>query len=169
MILCMREGRDSQTSSNNIDLRADVSRVSITQNFLVFLLPTCYEMDQMQDQQQKDILEFLYQDPSNNTHHHEVLPNRIPVALQNVSQQANSHFGQQNLDLVAMSNLMSLHGLEPTATSSSHTSPAAFTPQMLLEQQYKLTQLHQLQQLQNQIQSQIFQQQARPFFRDIAF
>ena len=46
--------------------------------------------------------------------------------------------------------------------SDLRPSPAALTPQMLLEQQYKLTQLHQLQQLQNQIQSQIFQQQASP-------
>lgn len=113
-----------------------------------------------QDHQQKDLLAFLFPDSppdQNRTQDADVLPHRIPNALQNFAAS-----NQQPLDLMAMSNLMSLQGLDSAPTTLPTPSPAALTPQMLLEQQYKLTQLHQLQQLQNQIQSQIFQQQASP-------
>ena len=59
--------------------------------------------------------------------------------------------------------MMQMQGLESQAAPSA-TSPA-FQSQSLLEQQFKLSQLQQLQQLQNQI----FQQQASPppFLRNI--
>lgn len=104
-----------------------------------------------QDPQQKDFLAYLFPDSSADQ-------NRPQDAHQANTLQNFAPSNQQPLDLMAMSNLMSLQSLDPTPT----TLPTpAVTPQMLLEQQYKLTQLHQLQQLQNQIQSQIFQQQAR--------
>lgn len=59
---------------------------------------------------------------------------------------------QQNGDLLG--NLVSMQGIE---SQPGHSPQTQYTPQMLLEQQFKLSQLQQLQQLQNQI----FQQQAR--------
>jgi len=126
-----------------------------------------------QDHQQKDFLAFLFPDsnPAHNRLHdahqpdvlapEQLAPHRMPNTLQNFAGSNNTPFSpHQPLDLMAMSNLMSLQGMDATPTPLP--SPAALTPQMLLEQQYKLTQLHQLQQLQNQIQNQIFQQQASP-------
>ena len=121
-------------------------------------------MDQIpsQDHQQKDFLAFLFPDSPpdqhrpHDAHQPDVLAtaHRIPNTLTCFTGSNNPPANQQPLDLMAMS----LQGLDTTTLPS----PAALTPQMLLEQQYKLTQLHQLQQLQNQIQSQIFQQQASP-------
>ena len=76
---------------------------------------------------------------------------------------------QNQLAMSLLNNLLQMQGLEntilnqqstattPPSTSSSSpsTTQAAYNPQLLLEQQIKLTQLQQLQQLQ----SQIFQQQ----------
>jgi hypothetical protein len=59
---------------------------------------------------------------------------------------------QINMDL-----LMHMQGIDTTTPVSSQSS---YNPQSLLEQQFKLTQLQQLQQLQNQI----FQQQVRKHF-----
>ncbi|KAG2128721.1 hypothetical protein DEU56DRAFT_818767 [Suillus clintonianus] len=64
----------------------------------------------------------------------------------------------QQLDLMTMSNLMSMQGMDTTSLPALPSS-TGLSPQVVFEQQYKLTQLHQLQQLQNQIQNQIFQQQ----------
>ncbi|KAG9313556.1 hypothetical protein JVU11DRAFT_5883 [Chiua virens] len=119
-------------------------------------------MDQMQhqDHSQKDFLAFLFPESSSPDHTRQQdsdVPHRIPNNLSNFTGSNNSSFNQQPLDLMAMSNLISLQGLDSSSTTLP--SPTALTPQMLLEQQYKLTQLHQLQQLQNQIQNQIFQQQ----------
>lgn len=125
-------------------------------------------MDQIppQDHQQKDFLALLFPDANtdqNRTHdvqQSDMLPNhphRLPNILQNLSGSSNTSFNQQPLDLMAMSNLISLQPLDSPPTTLP--SPA-LTPQILLERQYKLTQLHQLQQLQSQIQNQIFQQQA---------
>jgi hypothetical protein len=61
----------------------------------------------------------------------------------------NSASGPYNLDLLANLNILS--GIDKPTTSQL----PQYTPQMLLEQQFKLSQLQQLQQLQNQI----FQQQ----------
>ncbi|KAH0835904.1 hypothetical protein J3R83DRAFT_9799 [Lanmaoa asiatica] len=128
-------------------------------------------MDQIppQDHQQKDFLAFLFPDSSldqnrpQDAHPPDVLAtaqlaaHRTQNTLQSFPGSNNTAFNHQPLDLMAMSNLMSLD-----ATPTTLPSTAPLTPQMLLEQQYKLTQLHQLQQLQNQIQNQIFQQQASP-------
>lgn len=85
---------------------------------------------------------------------------------------------QNQLAMSLLNNLLQMQGLEntilnqqqttstPPSTSSSSPSSAqaSYNPQLLLEQQIKLTQLQQLQQLQNQI----FQQQVLlpscPFF-----
>ncbi|KAF9219519.1 hypothetical protein BS17DRAFT_740670, partial [Gyrodon lividus] len=123
------------------------------------------EQIRSQDQQQKDFLAFLFPESSadqhraQDTHQNDILSGgplsgqRLPSAPANFTG-SNNTFNQQPLDLMAM---MSMQGMD----SSHSTLPSAstLTPQMLLEQQYKLTQLHQLQQLQNQIQNQIFQQQ----------
>ncbi|KAG1716836.1 hypothetical protein ID866_358 [Astraeus odoratus] len=123
-----------------------------------------------QDQQQKDFLASLFSefagDPPRSTQevHQNVLGSgtsmqgqRIHNVFSNLPVSTGVPFNPP-LDLLTMSNLMPLQGLDPNHPNLSPTS--TFTPQILLEQQYKLTQLHQLQQLQNQIQNQIFQQQA---------
>jgi hypothetical protein len=70
----------------------------------------------------------------------------------------NGHSGLGNganarLDMELLGNLMAMQGIEGQP-GSNHQQPQ-YTPQLLLEQQFKLTQLQQLQQLQHQI----FQQQ----------
>ena len=90
---------------------------------------------------------------------------------------------QNQLAMSLLNNLLQMQGLEntilnqqqttstPPSTSSSSPSSAqaSYNPQLLLEQQIKLTQLQQLQQLQNQI----FQQQVLlpscPFFFVLPF
>lgn len=59
------------------------------------------------------------------------------------------------LDMELLGNLMAMQGIEGQP-GSNHQQPQ-YTPQLLLEQQFKLSQLQQLQQLQHQI----FQQQVR--------
>lgn len=122
-----------------------------------------------QDQQQKDFLSTLFPEFTADPHRttQEVHQNsavmqgqRHPNNFSNLPVSANMSYNPP-LDLLAMSNVMSLQGLDSNHQNLPSTS--TFTPQVLLEQQYKLTQLHQLQQLQNQIQNQIFQQQASHF------
>lgn len=63
-----------------------------------------------------------------------------------------------NLEMDALGNFMAMQGIEsPPALSPSQ---APYNPQVLLEQQIKVTQLQQLQQLQNQI----FMQQVSKYF-----
>ncbi|KAH7919048.1 hypothetical protein BV22DRAFT_1134138 [Leucogyrophana mollusca] len=127
------------------------------------------EHNRSQDQQQKDFLAFLFPSEvttdsqrSHDSQQNDLMSGgsgpsqRLPTGVNNFSATANSNFNPGlNMDLSSMGNFM--QGME--STPQAMTAPAQFTPQMLLEQQYKLTQLHQLQQLQNQIQNQIFQQQ----------
>ncbi|KAF9239884.1 hypothetical protein BU15DRAFT_46179 [Melanogaster broomeanus] len=127
------------------------------------------EQIRSQDQQQKDFLSFLFQVPeppadqhrAQDTRQNDMLNGpqlsgqRMPSALPNFTGSNSTSFNQQPLDLMAMMSMQGMDSSHPTVPSA-----ATLTPQMLLEQQYKLTQLHQLQQLQNQIQNQIFQQQA---------
>lgn len=119
-----------------------------------------------QDQQQKGFLvlfpeltgdshlstQEIYQNPLIGTMQNQ----RHPASFSNITVSPTTAFNPP-LDLMAMSGIMSLQGLDSNQASLSSTP--AFTPQILLEQQYKLSQLQQLQQLQNQIQNQIFQQQ----------
>ncbi|KAF9553575.1 hypothetical protein CPC08DRAFT_767450 [Agrocybe pediades] len=80
--------------------------------------------------------------------------NLFPSFPTNASTLPQSPNGQQ-LNIGLLNNLMQMQGLDTSTTpASSSLNMAAFDPQ-LLEQQIKLTQLQQLQQLQNQI----FQQQ----------
>ena len=72
---------------------------------------------------------------------------------------------QNQLAITLLNNLLSMQGIENSILSQQSTTPTSptssqpsYNPQLLLEQQIKLTQLQQLQQLQ----SQIFQQQV-PF------
>lgn len=59
------------------------------------------------------------------------------------------------LTMEMLGSMMQIQGIESQTTSP--TSPQPFNPQSMLEQQFKLTQLQQLQQLQNHI----FQQQVK--------
>jgi hypothetical protein len=82
-------------------------------------------------------------------HPHPVFQYNPPTQQPNV----NAISSQLNAELLG--NLMSMQAVE------AHSAPQPpYNPQLLLEQQFKLTQLQQLQQLQNQI----FQQQARKLF-----
>ncbi|KAH7910263.1 hypothetical protein BJ138DRAFT_1192609 [Hygrophoropsis aurantiaca] len=128
------------------------------------------EQNRSQEQQQKDFLAFLFPtevslDPHRSHDHSNDLMSGPSGSSQRPSIGPNGFPGTSNasfnpglsMDLASMGNFMSMQGIEPAVAPV--TAPTQFTPQMLLEQQYKLTQLHQLQQLQNQIQNQIFQQQ----------
>lgn len=119
---------------------------------------------------QKDFLAFLFPESSSgHQRDHDSQQNEVMNAATAHGQRSNSGmlnftgtsnpppFNQQ-LDLMTMSNLMSMQGMDATAVPALPSS-TGLTPQVIFEQQYKLTQLHQLQQLQNQIQNQIFQQQ----------
>ncbi|KAI6019795.1 hypothetical protein F5J12DRAFT_813222 [Pisolithus orientalis] len=117
-----------------------------------------------QDNSQKDFLASLFPEFTGDLHRsaldaHQTTLNSGLIQGQRIHnhQLSNSVPFTPPMDLLAMSNLMSMQGMDPNQQNLS--SASTFTPQLLLEQQYKLTQLHQLQQLQNQIQSQIFQQQ----------
>ncbi|KAG5646772.1 hypothetical protein DXG03_002460 [Asterophora parasitica] len=78
----------------------------------------------------------------------------IPTYSQQTIQQSISQPLSPELSMDMLNNLMSMRGIEAQPTSP--TSPQ-YNPTSILEQQFKLTQLQQLQQLQNQI----FQQQVR--------
>lgn len=119
---------------------------------------------------QKDFLAFLFPESSSDQQRgHDSQQNEVMNAAAVHGQRSNSGmlnftgttnpppFNQQ-FDLMTMSNLMSMQGMDSSSLPAL-PSPAGLTPQVIFEQQYKLTQLHQLQQLQNQIQNQIFQQQ----------
>jgi hypothetical protein len=70
----------------------------------------------------------------------------------------NANHSNMALDMDALGNFMAMQGIEsPQALSPSQ---APYNPQVLLEQQIKVTQLQQLQQLQNQI----FMQQVSKYF-----
>jgi hypothetical protein len=61
----------------------------------------------------------------------------------------NANNSNMQLDMDVMANFMAMQGIESQqALSPTH---APYNPQTLLEQQFKVTQLQQLQQLQNQI------------------
>ncbi|KAG1776349.1 hypothetical protein EV702DRAFT_1109995 [Suillus placidus] len=123
-----------------------------------------------QDNLQKDFLAFLFPESSSDQQRgHDSQQNEAMNSAAVHSQRSNSGLLNftgtanlpplnQQLDLMAMGNLMSMQGMDTTSLPALPSS-TGLTPQVIFEQQYKLTQLHQLQQLQNQIQNQIFQQQ----------
>ena len=95
------------------------------------------------------------------------MDNHIDDAVSTPSSPSPLMSGTQNqLAMSLLNNLLQMQGLEntmlnqqnstpPPSSSSPNTTQPSYNPQLLLEQQIKLTQLQQLQQLQNQI----FQQQ----------
>jgi len=127
-------------------------------------------MDSDNGQEQKDFLAFLFPEPSsdqqrthdtqqnNNINTDTVQGQRATSGISNFTGTSPPSMFNQPIDLLTMSNLMSVQGVDTTSLPALPNS-TSFTPQVLFEQQYKLTQLHQLQQLQSQIQNQIFQQQ----------
>jgi hypothetical protein len=127
-------------------------------------------MDPNRGQEQKDFLAFLFPESSSEQQRgHDAQQNDIINAaamhgqrstsgMSHFSGTTNSPMFNQPIDLMSMSNLMSMQGMDTTPLPAPPNT-TGFTPQVIFEQQYKLTQLHQLQQLQSQIQNQIFQQQ----------
>lgn len=69
-------------------------------------------------------------------------------------------FGNPELTVDMLGTMMQMQGLDSQPHPNSAAPAQALSPQALLEQQFKINQLQQLQQLQNHI----FQQQARPSF-----
>ncbi|KAI6116137.1 hypothetical protein F5141DRAFT_1101381 [Pisolithus sp. B1] len=117
-----------------------------------------------QDNSQKDLLASLFPELTGDSHrpaldaHQTTLNSGLIQGQRTPNLQLSSSVPfNPPMDLLAMSNLVSVHSMDPN--HQNLPSASTFTPQILLEQQYKLTQLHQLQQLQSQIQNQIFQQQ----------
>ncbi|OAX42448.1 hypothetical protein K503DRAFT_710634 [Rhizopogon vinicolor AM-OR11-026] len=123
-----------------------------------------------QEHHQKDFLAFLFPESSSDQQRgHDTQQNDVMNAaamhgqrptsgMSNFTGTANPPMFNPPIDLMSMSNLMSMQGMD-TTSHPALPNTTGFTPQVIFEQQYKLTQLHQLQQLQNQIQNQIFQQQ----------
>jgi hypothetical protein len=116
-------------------------------------------MDTAHSSQQKEFISSLFpSDLSMDLVHRELESQRSTSTpypfnngptLNNTSPLTNQTSGPYNLDLLANLNVL------PGVDKSSTPQLPPYTPQMLLEQQFKLSQLQQLQQLQNQI----FQQQ----------
>ncbi|RDB30824.1 hypothetical protein Hypma_005795 [Hypsizygus marmoreus] len=103
------------------------------------------------DQQQKDFLSSLF--PADQNTNHDGQQQSMPMFQYNqppTMSMPQSMPPQLAMDMLG--NMMQMQGIE-----SQNNTPASpsYNPQSLLEQQFKLTQLQQLQQLQNQI----FQQQ----------
>jgi hypothetical protein len=111
-----------------------------------------------QDQQQKDFMSTFFPpsadqngDPS---HHQQSLFNG--AALQPGIHGHGMHPSSMNvnntnlsIDMDVVGNFMAMQGIE--GQQSLSPSQASYNPQALLEQQFKVTQLQHLQQLQNQI------------------
>jgi hypothetical protein len=116
-------------------------------DFLSSLFPLEISVDHLQagssDGPQQSMPMFHFNGPSPAQHGQPVTNMHTSIP-----QSANA---QLNMDL--LENMMSMQGIE----NQSPTTQATYNPQLLLEQQFKLAQLQQLQQLQNQI----FQQQVR--------
>ncbi|KAG2156805.1 uncharacterized protein EDB93DRAFT_1125724 [Suillus bovinus] len=122
--------------------RGQESNLNLQKDFLSFLFPeSSSDQQRGHDSQQNEAMNTAA-----------VHGQRSNSGMLNFTGTANSPPFNQQLDLMdyEQSHSMPLPAL-PSSTS--------LTPQVIFEQQYKLTQLHQLQQLQNQIQNQIFQQQ----------
>ncbi|KAG1834691.1 hypothetical protein EV424DRAFT_1468388 [Suillus variegatus] len=130
---------DSSRQDNNLNLQKD---------FLAFLFPeSSSDQQRGHDSQQNEVMNAAA-----------VHGQRSNSGMLNFTGTVNPPPFNQQLDLMAMNNLMSMQGMDSTSLPALPSS-TSLTPQVIFEQQYKLTQLHQLQQLQNQIQNQIFQQQ----------
>jgi hypothetical protein len=109
-----------------------------------------------QDQQQKDFMSTFFPpvdhdgDPS---HHQQSLFNGATLQPgihgHGMHSSMNVNNANLSLDMDVVGNFMTMQGIEGQQPLSP--SQAAYNPQALLEQQFKATQLQQLQQLQNQI------------------
>lgn len=135
-------------------------------------------MEHTHEQQQKDFLSSFFsaehpmdhlQAPTEGQHQQAMFqfsgasaPAQSTLGIHPSHQQPamNSQF---NIELLG--NFMQMQGIDPPLPPASMSSPtiAPYNPQLLLEQQFKLTQLQQLQQLQNQI----FQQQVGNSFHSV--
>lgn len=121
-----------------------------------------------QDQHQKDFMSTFFPSSADHTNqnaidssqqHQQTLFNAtLPPNMLGNGMHPSSNTNMP-LDMDLLGNLMAMQGMETQAALMSNQQ-APYNPQALLEQQFKLTQLQQLQQLQNQI----FQQQASNFF-----
>jgi hypothetical protein len=124
-----------------------------------------------QDQQQKDFMSTFFP-PSvdhgnqNGDHSQHQQPLFNGSALQpgmhghGMHSSMNTNNTNMTLDMDVMGNFMAMQGIEAQQALSPSQGP--YNPQMLLEQQFKVTQLQHLQQLQNQI----FLQQVSKSFPD---
>lgn len=116
-----------------------------------------------QEQQQKDFMSTFFSSPTDHVNQNTIDSSQLHQALFNGSTSAPGMLGHgmhqssntnMPLDMDLLGNLMAMQGIE-SQTALMSNQQASYNPQVLLEQQFKLTQLQQLQQLQNQI----FQQQ----------
>jgi hypothetical protein len=114
-----------------------------------------------QDQQQKDFMSTFFppsadhgnQQQGDHSQHHQPLFNSAALlpglhghGTHPSMNTSNTHMA---LDMDVMGNFISMQGIEGQQQVSPTQPP--YNPQMVLEQQFKVTQLQQLQQLQNQI------------------
>lgn len=122
----------------------------------------------IQEQHQKDFISTFFPSPPDHTNQNVVDSSQqqtlfngsstLPLGMLGHGMQPSSNTNMP-LDMDLLGNLMGMQGIETQAAMMSNQQ-APYNPQVLLEQQFKLTQLQQLQQLQNQI----FQQQVNNNF-----
>lgn len=124
-----------------------------------------------QAQQQKDFMSAFFPPQGDNpnpnvdhSQHHQNLfngqglhPGMINTGMQALSNMSNGSNITSDMDM--LQNLMAMQGMESHSPVQGNQQ-APYNPSAMLEQQFKLTQLQQLQQLQNQI----FQQQVSIIF-----
>ena len=106
-----------------------------------------------QDQQQKDFMSTFFP-PSvdqNGDHHHQQssFNGALQPNIHGHGMRMNVNNTNLSMDMNVVGNFMPMPGIEGQQPLSP--SQASYNPQALLEQQFKVTQLQQLQQLQNQI------------------
>jgi hypothetical protein len=121
-----------------------------------------------QDQQQKDFMSTFFPPSIDHGHQHrDHSQHQQPLFNGAVLQPGlhghgmhsmNTNNPNMTLDMDVMTNFMAMQGIESQQALSPTQAP--YNPQLHLEQQFKVTQLQQLQQLQNQI----FLQQVSKYF-----
>jgi hypothetical protein len=108
-----------------------------------------------QDQQQKDFMSTFFPpsaDQNGDPSHHQFNGSALQPGIHGHGMHSSSmNVNNTNLsmDMDVVSNFMAMQGIEGQQPLSP--SQTSYNPQALLEQQFKVTQLQQLQQLQNQI------------------
>lgn len=125
-------------------------------------------MDHAQDQQQKDFMSSFFPaehtlQGSGSAAQHSQQQAMFPFNQTSPGAQSSAGMqpfipphGRSQINMDLLGSLMQMQGIDSPSSATMSPQTSSYNPQLMLEQQFKLSQLQQLQQLQNQI----FQQQA---------